>query len=308
MKWIIIDWGSTSFRAYLLNQDAQMLDKKTSKDGVFAFEGKGFEAFLQHTCADWLASGNVSVLMAGMIGSRNGWVEAPYLTTPTKFNELADGLITVDNALGLDIWLVPGISHNQRDVMRGEELQIFGALAQLNLTDGMICLPGTHSKWARVDDLAISHFDTFMTGEMFALLGEHSSLSGLLSVADFDHHSFIAGLDSAREPAGLLNQLFAIRGRVLTGSLAEKNAYSLLSGLLIGSEFIGSEFIGSQHLGQSGQAGEVIFVGDPELSRLYVIAAEHFGIHSQQMSAETAVISGFSQIIHYLSVNRKIRC
>ncbi|MFT4927600.1 MAG: 2-dehydro-3-deoxygalactonokinase [Phenylobacterium sp.] len=325
MKQILIDWGSTAFRAYLLNEEGDVVEQKHSVDGVFSLnkealnkeglnkEGsskKRFESFLQRTCADWLAlgdcsAGNTKVIMAGMVGSRNGWQEAPYLSCPAGLQALADGLMPVDNSLGLDIRIVPGVASlgvadsevKRADVMRGEEVQIFGALAEAGLTDGVVCLPGTHSKWAKVTNNAITGFNTFMTGEMFALMNQHSSLASLLTTDDvtqnlspdrdpeLDHDAFIEGLELARQPGGLLNHLFSPRARVLTGSLPEFKARALLSGILIGNEFVANQ-----------QVDEVIVVGNSTLLALYATAAEFFAIGSQQIDTQTATVAGLAQI------------
>lgn len=304
MSHIIIDWGSTAFRAYLVDETGKLVDKKVSDRGVFSFEGpvfeeKGFEAFLAQTCGDWLTD-HRKIVMAGMIGSRNGWQEAPYLPCPVDLSALSQGLMPVDNNLGLDIRIAPGVNQvlqdRHADVMRGEEIQIFGALAKLGLTDGLVCLPGTHSKWAWVDDstgcLAIHSFNTFMTGELFALLNQHSSLAGLLDKqkgAPLNERAFIDGLESAQQPGGLLNRLFAPRANVLSGILAPDKAYTFLSGLLIGSEFAGALAL--------GEAREVVFVGNETLLSLYAIAAEHFGVGFTAVDAESAVIAGLLGVV-----------
>ena len=163
-----VDWGTSSFRAYRI-RDGQVIDKLSAAAGIMAIEGR-FAETLRKSVLPWLNAGETQVLLAGMIGSRQGWVEAPYLTCPASVEALAASAVRVpfDRA---EVLLVPGVSSEDAsgvpEVMRGEETQILGALSQLGAS-GTVCLPGTHAKWAVVRDGRILRFATYMTGEAFA--------------------------------------------------------------------------------------------------------------------------------------------
>lgn len=297
VKSVVVDWGSTHIRVCLLDDEGQLLAQKTADKGVFNLPKNGFEDCLKQVCGDWLED-DVNVVISGMAGSRNGWIETEYLPCPVDENQLAAKLVPVENSLGLAISIVPGVSYlptdsNYADVMRGEETQIFGVMAKTKQRDGLICLPGTHSKWARVVDGQIVSFNTFMTGELFAMLTTRSSLSDFMVEADFDEADFIAGIDCAKQQGGLLNQLFGIRARILTGLLEQNQSYGFLSGLLIGSEFVEAQKAQEQ----------LVLVGSPSLTANYALAASHLGINSLQFDATEITVVGLNQLARLTSLN-----
>ncbi|NQZ10034.1 MAG: 2-dehydro-3-deoxygalactonokinase [Algicola sp.] len=313
MQQIIIDWGSTNFRACLLSEQGELIAQKSTDRGVFSFDGEGFEEYLTQQCGEWFnddAFGQGKVIMSGMIGSRNGWLETDYLRCPVNANTLARAVVSVPNALGLDISLVPGVSYhasqNSADVMRGEETQIIGVMAQLGIKegakDGLICLPGTHSKWVTVSDRSITALSTFMTGELFSLLSEQSSLASLCSDSTFNQAAFTAGLVHAQQNGCLLNQLFTVRAKCLTGLLQPNQSHAFLSGLLIGSEFVEAtrSFVGS----------ELILVGNQALLSHYALAARHFGLDCTPLDATKMTIAGLIGISSLESAfnKEKIAC
>ena len=174
-----IDWGSSRFRAYLMATDGRVLDSVSSNDGIFQLAPGRFAGVIQERCGDWLMRyPGILVLMSGMVGSRQGWLEMPYLETPVDGAGLAAGLRSMATALDARFYLVPGVQttdvQGRSDVMRGEEVQIIGALGQLSGGDALLCLPGTHSKWAEVERGQLRRFSTFMTGECFALMAGQS--------------------------------------------------------------------------------------------------------------------------------------
>jgi len=240
-----IDWGTTSFRAYRLAADGGVLERRVAAAGILSVEPGGFPDALRREVGDWLeaAGSGVPVLLSGMIGSRQGWREAPYATCPAGLDDIASALAVVE-APGLPaIRIVPGLSLRSPDgvpdVMRGEETQLFG----LDLGAGRhtVCLPGTHSKWATVADGRIEGFATAMTGEVFAVLRGHSILGRLMPApngapAAFDTAAFDRGLAAAARPGGLLHHLFAVRAHGLFGDLDAPALPDYLSGLLIGHE------------------------------------------------------------------------
>lgn len=235
-----LDWGTTSCRAYLIGADGAVLDRQTDGPGILKAEGH-FGPWLDSMIGGWIATHDAApVILSGMIGSRQGWKEAPYAKCPAGPDDIVNALAWIAWA-GLSIALVPGLStenHGMPDVMRGEETQIFGALALSGQSDGLFLLPGTHSKWALVRDNRIASFRTFMTGEVFGALKNHTILERLMSDGA-DDEGFARGVreGAALGSAGaLLNRVFATRTYGLMDKLPAAALSDYLSGLLIGAE------------------------------------------------------------------------
>jgi 2-dehydro-3-deoxygalactonokinase len=233
-----IDWGTTSFRAYRL-RGREVLDRLALPLGILSVDEGRFESALQDAVGPWLADGERRILMSGMIGSRQGWVEAPYLPCPAATADLARSLVPVPFAAA-ETLLVPGLSATDPadvpEVMRGEETQIVGALGRVQ-GDATVCLPGSHSKWVRVAGGRVEGFSTHLTGEAFAALRDHTILGRLMRAdAPPDPEAFRRGVHRSVEPGGLLHHLFGIRTLGLFAQLAEAATASYLSGLLIGHE------------------------------------------------------------------------
>ena len=233
-----IDWGTTSFRAYRL-RGRMVLDRLALPLGIVSVAEGRFERALQDAVAPWLADGEQRILMSGMIGSRQGWIEAPYLPCPAAIDDLAHALVRVPFGTA-EVQLVPGLTAADPagvpEVMRGEEVQIFGALdpASAGMT---VCLPGSHSKWAHVAGGRIEGFSTHLTGEAFAALRSHTILGRLMQAdAPSDADAFHRGVLRSADPGGLLHHLFGVRTLGLFAQLPEAAAASYLSGLLIGHE------------------------------------------------------------------------
>jgi 2-dehydro-3-deoxygalactonokinase len=235
---IALDWGTSSLRAWLLDDEGAALAEKSAPLGILKVPNGHFAAVFRDVCGDWLAPSRPAI-SSGMIGSRQGWVEAPYAPCPAGFETLARGLAWAE-AGGTRLAIVPGVScvdaSGVPDVMRGEETQVFGALGDAR--SGTFVLPGTHSKWVTVAGGRIESFATHMTGELFAVLREHSILGRLMS-GDAAHApgAFRRGWEATLAGDGaLLHRLFGARTLGLFGQLAPAEAPSYLSGLLIGDE------------------------------------------------------------------------
>jgi 2-dehydro-3-deoxygalactonokinase len=235
-----LDWGISAFRAYSIGADGAVRRRYASAAGILSVPDGRFEAVLRCEIGRWLKPG-LPVVAAGMIGSRQGWREVPYARAPAGVDELAAGLRRLDLADGLAVQFVPGVERlgadGVPDVMRGEETQIVGAGADA----GLFVLPGSHSKWARLEAGRIAWFATFMTGEVFAALKGHTILGRLMrGDGGFDAAAFAAGVAYARseaaESGGLLKRLFSARTLGLFGQLPAEGLSDYLSGLLIGSE------------------------------------------------------------------------
>lgn len=243
---VAIDWGTSSLRAALMAPDGAILDRIETGDGIMFADGRSFEEIFRALFSPWLAAHpDALVLASGMIGSRQGWVEAPYADCPAGFDDLAKAIAFVEIEGLPRIGFVPGLAFEHAsgspDVMRGEEVQIFGALARLGLSDGVFVLPGTHSKWVAVEGGRVARFHTFFTGELFGVLKSHSILGRLMPdgapQAGADA-AFDAGCRVSAEGGGggLLHHLFSVRTRGLFGRTAPEYLGTYLSGLLIGEE------------------------------------------------------------------------
>lgn len=270
-----LDWGSTHLRAYRYDAEGQVEEKRVFPHGIRRLPEGGFaEAFAQ-AVEHWP---DVPVLACGMVGSRNGWKEVPYLDTPTSVDRLAGALTCLETPNGRTIHLVPGLRDPQRpDVMRGEETQVVGALAFSPSIGqrGCLLLPGTHSKWVSLRDGAVAGFATLMTGELFSVLLQHSILGAQLPESSGDEQAFHRGVVAARDSAaaGALSRVFSARTLMLDSVLAAGSVADYLSGLLIGDELRIALAAGWLEPRTTVQ-----MVGEGPLCERYLKAAAVFGI------------------------------
>lgn len=243
---VAIDWGTTSLRAVLMDASGTILDRLHSADGIMAMQGRSYPEIFEALFGSWLANAPDAVILAsGMVGSRHGWVEAPYVPCPADFPAVAGGIVWQELAAGRRIGFVPGLlaggATTTPDVMRGEEVQVFGALRLTGRRDGVFVLPGTHSKWVAVAEERITGFHTMMTGELYGVLRKHTILGRLMPAEGeppFHEAAFDEGCRLSISDAGgaILNRLFSARTRGLFDQLAAAALPSYLSGLLIGEE------------------------------------------------------------------------
>lgn len=278
---IALDWGTTSLRAALMDGQGNIVDQADTDDGIMAVAGQDFQAVFDRVAGAWLRDRpEAAVLAAGMVGSRQGWLETPYMSCPVGFHELGQGLAW-SGRTGGSIGFVPGLATKHPggapDVMRGEETQVFGALDALGIDDGVFVLPGTHSKWVQVENRRIRDFHTYMTGEVYALLRQHSILSRTMPEGDpvsweQGRAAFSTGCALAAEGA-LLHNLFSVRSRGLLGGLSSELAPDYLSGLLIGEEI--REALVSM---ESAAAPQIHLVCKPALLQRYQEALAVFGL------------------------------
>ena len=286
---VAVDWGTTRLRAYLIGADGEVLDRAlAAESGIQSIPAGGFPAALDAACSRWFSeSPDLPVLMAGMVGSRNGWAEAAYAAPPCDAATLASKLLAVSGA-GRPVFIIPGVdcpgSDGSYDVMRGEETQAVG----VGLSDGLVCLPGTHSKWVEIVDGRINRFATFMTGELYAamlqsfigrLAGEPEDRAGGDAVA-----ARLAGL-----PGGLPRTLFQARAQVLGGGLSPGAVRPYLSSLLIEAEVRGARDL-------FGADRPVHLVaGSPQLEAYSAVLARA-GCPFDVYDPETATVAGLVRL------------
>jgi len=262
-----VDWGTTSLRAYRIGAGGAVLDRLDRPGGILTVPDGGFPGALADAIGPWLSAGERRVLLCGMVGSRQGWIEAPYLRCPAGPAEIAVATIPVpfDSA---ETRLIPGLTtedpHGIPDVMRGEETKLVALADALGDGAHLACLPGTHSKWARIEGGRIAHFTTHMTGEAFAALSQHTILARTSTDGPDRPEAFARGVARARQGGGLLHHLFGARTLHLMDRLEPAETRSFLSGLLIGHEIVAA-------LAETG-ATRVELVGAAGLAALYADA------------------------------------
>ena len=286
---IAVDWGTSSFRAALIAPGGEVLDELAEPRGILSFKPAEFVPYLTATCAHFTAAGAGFFLLSGMIGSKNGLLDVPYCPCPASASAVAAALGWVDTSVSdIKIAIVPGVRNGFDDVMRGEETQVFGAAAVLGVQNASMVLPGTHSKWVRLEDGAITQFNTFMTGEFYALLAQYSILAKSLPEASgapvaLDTAAFLQGIDRAQTShasrQGLLGNAFSTRVKSLFNELQPAQAASYLSGLVIGDELAAMRL---------PVGGEVIVIGSATLCERYTLALAHLGVPTRPMGNQAA--------------------
>lgn len=287
---IAIDWGTTSFRAYLFDRDGEITDRVAAPAGIMQGEDVVFEEVLYDQIGRWVEEHPaVPIIASGMITSRQGWIETPYLPCPARINDLSLNLTEHLSSHGQKIYFVPGVCQKipTANIMRGEETQMAG----LNSKNPVIAiLPGTHSKWIRMEQETIQQFSTFMTGELFAALTQHTILGRLLTDAE-DPEGFSRGVRegfSAREQSGgILSRLFGARAMPLLELMDPESIRDYLSGLLLGTEI--------QEAVRSGFeiTSTPVICGATGLVERYINALEICGIQTEPASEDLAAFGLF---------------
>jgi 2-dehydro-3-deoxygalactonokinase len=275
----------------LLDGAGGILERRDGPHGILTIEDGGFARLLASQIGDWLAAAAVPVLMSGMIGSRQGWVEAPYLDTPAGIVDLAAALVPVpfDAAAVRIVGGVKTASDAMQDVMRGEEMQVLGAMTRLGIDTGRFVLPGTHSKWVLAADGRVTGLATYMTGEVYSALRAHTILGRLMQAGGASREAFDEGVyDGARAgtPGALLNRLFGVRTAGLFNRFPAAALPDYLSGLLIGAE------IADQ---RGKDARPVHIVASDALAKRYHAAAAALGMATHVAPAD-CVADGYMAI------------
>ena len=272
-----IDWGTSSLRAFLIGAGGEVLDQVSKPQGIMHVQDGDFESSFNDLIFEWCDVGGLPIIASGMITSRNGWIETPYVEVPSGVQELANALVTHQTSDGKKVTFVTEMTteHDDApDVMRGEETQIIGASA-LGISDGVFVLPGTHSKWINVQDDQIEDYATYMTGEVFAAMHKHTILGTLIERSAFREEAFRMGCQAGlADGSKLLHDLFSVRTLPLFGKISGDMVEDYLSGLLIGSEIKGAD--------PSRDKGPVTIVGRDDLAGRYAIALDVAGVKTER--------------------------
>jgi 2-dehydro-3-deoxygalactonokinase len=287
---IALDWGTTRARAFLISDEGEVLQRRAADQGIQSVAAGGYPAAFDALAGDLRrAAPDAEIVLAGMVGSRNGWIEAPYVACPAAPEDLAAAAITVALDTRTTAMILPGLSCDDGafDVMRGEETLIVG----LGLADGIACLPGTHSKWAEIRDGRIVRFASFMTGEIYGLLRNSSILGRLAQEPQADDAAVGAarGRAGARRAGGLLNSAFAARTEVLAGRMPAGAVGPYLSALLVGQEILGAEALFGRH-------AAVHLVADGALADSYGGELAAAGLDIRLVTPEAAFVAGVSRL------------
>lgn len=281
---VFMDWGTSNLRAWLVDDVGAVRQRYASDQGLRLAADAGFGVVFDEVIKALQAPPDAPTLIFGMAGSKNGWVEVPYAPTPADASSIASCARPVPDRA--NAWIVGGVSHQldgpRPEVMRGEEVQTLGVL-QLQPDAQWVCMPGTHTKWARIEAGRLASFSTFMTGELFSWVTQQSILSTQISSDAFDRDGFAMGLGLAEEPGALTGSLFQLRTRFLAGKLAAQQVYSAASGLLIGHELASI---------RSQITGRVVMCAERRLADAYQSACAHHGLESTSVSPEDAAIAG----------------
>ncbi|MBP2547846.1 2-dehydro-3-deoxygalactonokinase [Neorhizobium galegae] len=292
--YIAVDWGTSSFRLWLMDAGHTVLAERRSGEGMTTAAETGFANVLNAHLAAVSAPANLPVIICGMAGARQGWVEAGYADAPAPLSSVLEGAVSMPGE-SRDIRILPGIAQRAADapdVMRGEETQLLGALGTASRGKQLVCMPGTHSKWVNVEDGRVTSFASFMTGEVFDVLSKQSILKHAVAGAEgFDgtHPAFLAAVAKASSaPAMLTNLVFTARSGQLLNGLDATSAAARLSGTLIGAEIAGGLF------GAGGTVDTVELVASGRLQGLYEAAFAALGLAYRTVDADLAVRNGLA--------------
>jgi 2-dehydro-3-deoxygalactonokinase len=287
---IIVDWGSSNFRAYRFDAKGDVAETRQAQAGILTVQDKAFETVLQREIGDWITPG-AEILLSGMITSRNGWLETPYVETPASLDQLAAGARTMALGSGATLSFLPGVAARKPmpDVMRGEEIQVFGTVGDAS---AVCILPGTHSKWVQTERGRITEFRTFLTGETYALLVASSIIGRLIpaGAGNPDEAALRAGVAQAfsGSSAGLLNDVFTCRSGALLGEFPVEQISERLSGILIGHEIRSGLALG-------WDTAAMWLVGDVALCKRYQVAFEAIG-KAARLGPAHATVEGFRRL------------
>ena len=284
-EWIAVDWGTSNLRAWVFDQDGQTFQKLSSDQGMGTLATDEFEAVLLSLIDPFLSDTKTPVICCGMVGAKQGWSEAPYATVPCAPPTALTAVKVSAQDPRLDVRTLPGLQQPEpADVMRGEETQIAGYLALNPNFDGTLCLPGTHTKWVQISAGEVVSFRTFMTGELFALLSQHSVLRHSVGGSP-DQEAFKSAVqDALARPQQLASRLFGIRANGLLHGTDQAASTGALSGQLIGAELAAAK---PYWLGQA-----VTLIGDQSLCDLYAHGLNLMAVQPEVRVGDDLTLAG----------------
>ena len=287
IDWIAVDWGTTNLRIWAMDKNGRIIDKKSSKKGLKFIKEREFENTLTTLNKPWIINTkNIPIISCGMVGSKQGWKDVGYIKVPSKpINSKSIQKITIKDKRFF-FYIVKGLSQNKPyDVMRGEETQIAGFIYENPNFNGIICLPGTHSKWVRFNKGKILNFTTFMTGELFSLITEHSILKYSIYNKKINDKVFSSSLKEAMSQSySLLSSLFKIRAKNLLVKKFSNHARSTILGFLLGMELSTiQKIIGKKN---------VVIIGSPINAFLYEKALSSLKIKTVKVDSEKITLRG----------------
>jgi len=289
-----INWGSTNFRAFLISAEGRVIDEYSAPAGVVALDRDGMAAMMDELAARWPGTG--PVYASGMIGSNVGWIEVPYAQAPAGRSDLATAVVATQIGK-VSAHIVPGITcrrsfDGEPDILRGEEIELLG-LAALRVMDGWVALPGTHTKWVRLESGRVLDFFTSMSGEIFDRLTSKGLLASIVAGEAAEGDAFLAGVNAGRaRRLSLGTLLFGARAQVMRGLLAKPDAASYVRGLLIGSEIADALAVYPMLVN-----GVIPLVGNGPLCQLYAAALRTVGVSSELVESRAACVRGF-HVLH----------
>jgi 2-dehydro-3-deoxygalactonokinase len=300
------DWGTTRLRIWLLDRQGEVLAERRSDDGLLAAQPDRFEEILERHLGEMGASADLPVVICGMAGARQGWVEAPYASVPASLADIFGAAVRVPSAKR-EVRIVPGLAQrdaDRPDVMRGEETQLAGAVAKIGSGRHIVCMPGTHSKWVDIVDGTVASFQTFMTGELFSVLSGHSILAHSLTkdarVTAEDPHFANNVRKALASAAPLETGLFRFRAASLLQGLVPHDAAAALSGLLVGSEIAAAKALFA--LGDS----PVVLIASGTMCDLYQASLGWAGLDYTLIDADEAVRLGLINAARELGMIKEV--
>lgn len=297
---IFVDWGTTNLRAYLVTEHGQCVDELHERTGVKNLHGQTCQEVLDVITAAWRVSHKVRrVLLVGMVGSEIGWTVVPLIEGPCGITQTSEGLVEVDVEGFQLVQIVPGVRTQVRSpatgMMRGEEVQVFGSAVAAENKDMLVCLPGSHSKWVLTRGSEIKGISTFMTGELFQVLREHSVLKESLATGDAsinDHH-FREGLKAVQSGESILKLMFSVRiEKVCDPVRSNAERLSFLSGVLIGAEVMA----GLKSLPDPSDRS-IVFVGNGVLAKAYETTFQFFDCNVRTVDVREAFLKGCQRVL-----------
>ena len=296
-KWIAVDWGTSTLRAWLMGEDGQVLESLRSSSGMSLLRSHEFEGVLVRLLEPYLTHEVTPVLCCGMVGAREGWMETAYRLVPCQTDLIEHANVVETSDKRLKVWILPGLSQTSpSDIMRGEETQIAGYLMRSPDFFGTICLPGTHTKWAQVSAKEVVSFRTFLTGEMFEILTKHSILRFNLETDIWNEDAFLEAVnDALSAPQHFSSRLFKIRADTLLNEMCAATARARLSGYTIGLELAGAR---AYWLGQ-----QLALIGESPLCTLYQNALREHGVTCRVHEGDEMVLEGLKSAYSNLKAN-----